>query len=108
MMNQQAGANNGAPAAAILAAGIGCLVLGLMTILCENITAFGNFFNFINPVGNLTGKTWMAILAWLVSWAILGNKWRDQEVDFGKIYKVTLILVALGILATFPPIFDLF
>ena len=79
-----------------------------MTILCENISAFGNFFNFINPVGNLTGKTWVAILAWLISWAVLGNKWQDQSVDFGKIYNVTLVLVALGLLATFPPIFDLF
>jgi hypothetical protein len=108
MMNQQAEAKNGPLAAAMLAAGIGSLVLGLMTVLCENVTAFGNFFNFINSVGNLTGKTWMAILAWLISWAILANKWRDQEVDFGKIYRVTLILVGLGLLGTFPPIFDLF
>ncbi len=107
MMNQQA-IKNGSPVAAMLAAGIGCFVLGLMTILCENITAFGNFFNFINPVGNLTGKTWVAILAWIISWGILCNKWRDQEVDFKKIYKVTLVLVALGLLATFPLIFDLF
>ena len=108
MMNQQAATKNGAIAAAMLAAGIGSLVLGLMTILCENISAFGNFFNFINAVGNLTGKTWMAILAWLISWAILANKWGDQEVDFGKIYRVTLILVGLGLLGTFPPIFGLF
>ncbi len=62
--------------------------------------------NFL--MGNLTGKTWMAILAWLISWAILANKWGDQKVDFGKIYKATLILVGLGLLATFPPFFDLF
>ncbi len=108
MMNQQAEAKTGPLAAAMLAAGIGSLVLGLMTILCENIGAFGNFFNFINAVGNLTGKTWVAILAWLISWAILGNKWRNQEVDFGKTYKATLILVGLGLLGTFPLIFDLF
>jgi len=107
-MIQQAKVKNGPATAAMLAAGIGCLVLGLMTILCEDIEAFGKFFNFINPVGNLTGKTWVAILAWLISWAILGNKWRDQEVAFGKIYNVTLILVALGLLGTFPLIFDLF
>jgi hypothetical protein len=108
MMEQQAAVKNGPLAAAILAAGIGSLVLGLMTILCENISAFGNFFNFINSVGNLTGRTWMAILAWLISWAILVNKWRDQEVNFGMIYTVTLILVGLGLLGTSPPFFDLF
>ena len=59
-------------------------------------------------MGNLTGKTWVAILAWLISWAVLGHKWQDQSVNFGKIYNLTLVLVALGLLATFPPIFDLF
>jgi hypothetical protein len=108
MMEQHAEVKNGPLAAAMLAAGIGSLILGLMTILCENISAFGNFFNFINSVGNLTGKTWMAILAWLISWAILANRWRDQEVDFGNIFKITLILVGLGLLGTFPPFFDLF
>ncbi len=107
-MNQTAKVKNGSAVAAMLAAGIGSLVLGIMTILCENIDAFGKFFNFINPVGNLTGKTWVAILAWLISWAILAGKWKDQEVAFGKVYKATLILVVLGLLGTFPLIFDLF
>ena len=42
-MNPQAEAKNGAPTAAMLAAGIGCLVLGLMTILSEHIRAFEQF-----------------------------------------------------------------
>src|SRR5574340_1275042 len=108
MMTQQAEVKNGSPAAAMLAAGIGCLFLAIATILGENLAAFGKFFNFINPVGNLTGKTWVAILAWLISWAILANKWRGQEVNFGKIYRATLILMILGLLGTFPLIFDLF
>lgn len=108
MTNQQAEVKTGVPAAVMLAAGIGSLVLGIATILAENVTVIGSFLNFINPVGNLTGKTWAAILAWLIFWAILGNKWRNQSVDFGKIYKVTLILIVLGLLGTFPLIFDLF
>ena len=108
MMNQQSEVSNGSVTAAMLAAGIGCFFLGLMTTLAESVKAIGGALNFINPVGNLTGKTWIAIVIWLVSWAVLCNKWRDQSVDFGKMYNVTLILVALGLLLTFPLIFDLF
>lgn len=107
MMNQQSEVSNGPVAAAMLAAGIGCLFLGIMTCLAENVTVIGNAINFYNPVGNLTGKTWIAFLAWFISWGILASKWKDQEVNFGKVYTATLILVALGIMMTFPPFFDL-
>ena len=107
-MNQQSETSNGPVAAAMLAAGIGCLFLGIMTCLAENVTVIGNAINFYDPVGNLTGKTWIAILAWLVSWGILAGKWKNQSVNFGKVYNATLILVALGVLATFPPFFDIF
>jgi len=107
-MNQQAEVNNGLPAAAMLAAGIGSLTLGLMTTLAENISVIGNLLNFYNPVGALTGKTLVAIAVWLISWGVLAGKWRGQSVNFGKIYKSTLILVALGVVGTFPPFFDLF
>ena len=107
-MNPQAKANNGLPAAAMLAAGIGSLVLGLMTTLAENVSVISKILNFYNPVGALTGKTLVAIAIWLISWAVLAGKWRTQSVNFGKIYKWTLILVALGLVGTFPPFFDLF
>jgi hypothetical protein len=107
MMNQQSEAKNGLIAAAMLAAGIGCLFLGVMTSLSEGIHPVENALNWYNPVGALTGKTWVAIFFWLVSWGILASKWRDQEVNFGKVYTATLILVALGILMTFPLFFDL-
>jgi len=107
MMNQQSEVNNGLIAAAMLAAGIGCFFLGLFTDLSETNKAIEGILTFSKPVGALSGKTLIAILFWLVSWAILASKWKDQEVDFGKMYKVTLILVALGILMTFPLFFDI-
>lgn len=107
MMNQQSEASNGPIAAAMLAAGIGCFFLGLMTDLSESIKAVENILTFSNPVGALSGKTIVAIVLWLVSWVILAGKWRNQEVNFGKVYNATLILVALGILMTFPVFFDL-
>lgn len=107
MMNQQSETTNGLVAAAMLAAGIGCFFLGLTTSLAQGSKAIGGMLNFYNPVGPLSGKTLVAIVLWSVAWAILASKWRDREVNFGKVYKVTLILVALGLLGTFPLFFDL-
>jgi hypothetical protein len=105
MMTQKSEASNGLVAAAMLAAGIGCFFVGLMTDLSEANKAIEGILTFSKPVGALSGKTLVAIVFWLVSWAILASKWKDQEVNFTKIYNVTLILVALGILMTFPLFF---
>lgn len=106
MMNQQA-ENNGSIVAAMLAAGIGCLVYGILICLAQGSKAIGGMLNFYNPVGPLGGKTGVAVVFWLVAWGILGSKWQDQSLDFGKMYKVTLILVGLGLLGSFPLFFDL-
>lgn len=106
MINQQL-EDNGLITAAMLAAGIGCFFLGLITSLAQGSKAIGSLLNFYGPVGPLSGKTIVAIVLWLISWGILAGKWRDQSVNFGKIYTATLILVALGIVGTFPLFFDL-
>jgi hypothetical protein len=107
MMNQQSESTNGLVAAAMLAAGIGCFFLGLNTSLAQGSKAIGGMLNFYNPVGPLAGKTIVALVVWLAAWGVLASTWRDREVSFGKVYKVTLILVALGLLGTFPLFFDL-
>lgn len=107
MMNQQAETTNGLAAAAMLAAGIGCFVLGLATSLAQGSKTIGGMLNFYNPVGPLGGKTIVAVVVWLVAWGVLAGAWKDRSTDFGKVYKVTLILVALGLIGTFPPFFDL-
>lgn len=107
MMNQQSEVKNGLIAAAMLAAGSGCFFLGLFTDLSEANKAIEGILTFSKPVGALSGKTIIAILFWGISWAILASKWKDQEVNFGKVYNATLILMALGILMTFPLFFDI-
>jgi hypothetical protein len=107
MMNQQS-ESNGAIVAAMLAAGIGCLVLGLTTSLAQGSKDIGGLLNFYDPVGPLAGKTIVAVVVWLVAWGVLASKWKDRSADFGKMYKVTLILLGLGLLGTFPPFFDIF
>ena len=107
MMKQRSETTNGPVVAAMLAAGIGSFVLGLMICLAQGSKAIGGILNFYDPVGPLSGKTIVAVVVWLIAWGILACKWKDQSTDFGKMYKVTLILVGLGLLGSFPLFFDL-
>lgn len=99
---------NGPAAAALLAAGIGSFVLGLLTTLAAAAKAFGMALNLYNPVGPLSGKTAGAVAAWLIAWVVLHLAWKDRQVNFGATYSVTLILLILGLLGTFPPVFEAF
>ena len=99
---------NGPAGAAMLAAGIGSLALGLLTTLNEASGKISGMLNFYGPVGPLSGKTGVAVLVWLVAWAALGSQWKDRQVDFGKVWSVALTLVVLGLLGTFPLFVGLF
>ncbi len=99
---------NGPAAAAILASGIGSLALGLFTCLTQALAPVNGALSFYDPTGSLSGETTLAVLAWLASWAILHGLWKREQVDFGKVFVATLILIALGLLGTFPPFFHVF
>lgn len=98
----------GVASAAFVSSGIGCLVIGLMVTGAEMSEGLKNTLNWWNPAGPLTGKTGVGVIAWIVSWVILHTMWKDKDMDFGKVFIVTLIMIALGFLLTFPPIFGLF
>lgn len=100
--------NNGPAAAAILASGIGSFALGLFTTLAQAITAVRSALNLYDPAGPLSGKTTVAVVIWLVAWAVFHQLWKDRHVNFTKVYIATLIMVALGLLGTFPLFFEAF
>jgi len=108
MMETKQTLTNGAAAAAILAAGIGIFAFGAAVCLAQAVKAVGNFFTFSAAVGPLSGKTSAGIVVWVAAWLILGLMWKDRQVSLGKVFSVTLVLIALGLLATFPPFFDMF
>lgn len=105
---------SGPAAAAIVAAGVGSLVLGLMVTLAEFSTDLRNFLDFAKNyglgtgVGPLSGKVIVGVLAYLISWAVLFMMWRGKEINTRKAFLTTLALVGLGFALTFPPIFLLF
>jgi hypothetical protein len=101
----------GPAAAAILAAGIGMFVLGLFTVLSEASVGIHDWldgWDFDQGVGPLAGKTIVAVIAWAVSWIVLGLGWRRKDVNLKTWFWVALVLGALGFLGTFPPIFTAF
>lgn len=58
-------------------------------------------------IARLSWGTWlMAGVAWLVSWAVLHRLWKDEDVPVARVIRWTLILVAVGLLGTFPPVFE--
>jgi hypothetical protein len=98
----------GPVSAAIIAGGIGSLALGIFTTLAEMSEGFKDFLNFNNPVGPLSGKTTYAVVVWLVAWVILHVMYKDKAFESRKALTVALILVALGVLGTFPIFFQAF
>ena len=98
---------NGPGAAAILAAGIGCALVGILALAGDASDAIGKWLNFYNPVGTLSGVTTVAIIVWLVSWFILNQRWRTKQVDLAKLNVAAFIGLVIGLLLTFPPFMDL-
>ena len=95
-------------AAAIVAAGVGVLVLGILTTLGEASEGIKTFLEFNAGVGSLSGKTILAVLAWVISWPILNAVYRRKEPSVRTVAWTAGILVGVGFLLTFPTFFQLF
>src|SRR6266700_4091346 len=95
-------------AAAILAAGIGCLAMGVVTTLAEASTSIADKLSWSDRVGPLSGKTIIAVAVWLVAWAVLHLVFRAKEFETRRALAVALVLVALGVVGTFPTFFQAF
>jgi fluoride ion exporter CrcB/FEX len=98
---------NGAPAAALLAAGIGCFALGVLAVAADGSKSLAALLNFYNPTGPLAGVTTLTLGIWLLCWAVLSSRWKSKTVALGKISAAAFALLALGLLLTFPPFGDL-
>lgn len=93
---------NGQGIAAILAAGVGAFALGLLVLLNEaGIYAAPALYG---PAGGISGRTTMATVAWLAAWGVLHYRWKAREIDGRRIFVAAMILIAIGVVATFPPL----
>jgi hypothetical protein len=108
MANKTLDKPNGPVAAALLGGGIGSAAFGLITLFSELSENFGEALNWYNPVGPLSGKSILGIAIFFISWAVLHFMWKDREVNFNSISMAALVLLAVGLLGTFPPFWHLF
>lgn len=99
---------DGPPAAGLIAAGIGAVILGLFITLAEASTGIKDWLQWNDRVGPLSGKTILAVVAYVTSFVILGLWWRDKSFALKTILATAGLLAALGLLFTFPPIFQAF
>lgn len=94
---------NGGAAAALLAAGIGCVALGVLSVLTSVFDPLSEALKFYGLADDISGVSTLMIAVWLLSWLILHRRWKQRQVQFRWILVVTLLLIALGLLGTFPP-----
>lgn len=98
----------GPVAAAFLAAGIGAVILGLLTTLAEANEDVKSALEWSKSVGPLTGKTLLASACFLISWFILYFVLREKNPAPTRIFVWTGILIGIGLLLTFPTLFQAF
>lgn len=96
---------NGAAMAAILAAAIGSATLGVLVLL--GAARLYSAPAIYGPAGGLSTRSTLAVLVWLVAWAVLHRRWQNQDVASERIGAWSLALVALSVLANFPPVWAL-
>ena len=96
---------NGSAMAAFLGGGIGAFTMGAVVLLNEaGIFAAPTLYG---PAGGVSGRTTLATIVWLMAWVVLHNRWKAREIAPGRVEAVTLILIALAVLGTFPPVWGL-
>lgn len=98
--------SNGAALAAFLAAAVGSFAMGLFVILNEmGVMAAPALYG---PSGGVSGRTTLAGIVWLATWGVLHWRWRSRFIKPGPVWTGSLILIGLGLLLTFPPLWVLF
>ena len=99
---------NGPVAASLLAGGIGAATLGVLTTLAEASAGFAQSLAWIQAVGPLTGKALLSVIVFFIAWLFLHLLFRGKEVNFNRIVSISMLLLVIGLLGTFPPFFELF
>ena len=98
----------GPVAAVFLAAGVGALVLGILTTLAEANDGIKSWLEWSTSVGPLSGKTIIAVIAFVVAWVVLGIGLRGRNPKPSGVFTWTAVLVAVGLVLTFPTFFQAF
>jgi hypothetical protein len=50
----------------------------------------------------------VSTIVFFLAWLVLHFRFRGKEVNFNQIVTISLVLLVIGLLGTFPPFFELF
>lgn len=99
---------SGPAASALLSAAVGCFVFSLTIVLAVVSPGVKSFLDWCPPAGPLSGKVGVGVIAWVVSWIVLHLIWRSREISLNPVTIVSLVLIVISFLGSFPPVYDLF
>jgi hypothetical protein len=97
----------GFAAATLIAGGFGAGLFGVVTFISERWVSTQKGLTLSSAVGPLSGKIAVALVGWLVVWAILFFAMRGRNVSERVTYWATGVMIAIGLLLTFPPVWKL-
>jgi hypothetical protein len=97
---------NGTALAAYAAAGVGAFAVGSISLL--NAIGVLPVPTLYGPAGGVTGRTTLAVLIWLIVWAVLHHRWKDRDMATSGVHAAAIVLTLLGILFALPPVWSLF
>jgi len=97
---------SGPAAAVVLAAGLASFALGLLSVLTAASGSFSAALTLSDRVGDISGLTTATALLFFAAWAVLATRWRRADPPLGRVAAASAVLIALGLLGTFPPFFN--
>jgi hypothetical protein len=98
----------GPAAAVVLGAGLGCFTLGLLSVLTAASSTASDDLTLSDRVGDVSGISTGAAAVFFIAWAALTVAWRRADPPLLRVAAVSALLLAFGLLGTFPPFFNLF
>jgi heme A synthase len=80
----------------------------VVTTLAAASTSVADWLEWSERVGPLSGKTIVAVFVWLVAWGTLHLLYRNRPFETRRALVISLVLIGLGVIGTFPEFFQLF
>lgn len=97
---------SGPAAAVVLAAGLGSFTLGLLSVLTAVSPSVSSALTLSDRVGDLSGVTTASVVVYAATWGLLAVWWRRADPPLMRVAGAAAVLIALGLLGTFPPFFN--
>ncbi|MCJ7831908.1 MAG: hypothetical protein MUP92_00475, partial [Actinobacteria bacterium] len=86
----------------------GCLVFGALTAMTEASRTLADALVFMPKVGPLSGQALSAVIVFLASWKLLEFVLRGKEPGERRVFVAMWLMVGVGIVLTFPPVYQSF